>query len=112
MSWPISGFAAEMAATHQGILVSGIKLLMDEKDTSALSMDDDGPMVKEEGEGDSAGFWKQAGGGAQKANDGHGTIVLGANSPIGGGKIEVKIDPKALEQLTRGRLEYRYEGVR
>src|SRR4051812_36248583 len=73
---------AELAATHQGILVSSIKLLMEEKDTSALSMDDDGPAVVEQGEGDSEAFWKQAAGGsAKKEANGHGTIVLGANSP-------------------------------
>ena len=38
--------------------------------------------------------------------------ALSASSPIGGGKVEVKLDAKSLEDLTRGAMEYRYRGVR
>jgi protease-4 len=35
--------------------------------------------------------------------------ALSASSPIGGGKVEVKVDTAELERLTRGRLEYRWD---
>jgi protease-4 len=38
--------------------------------------------------------------------------ILSASAPVGPRQVEIKIDPKALEELTRGRLEYRYEGIR
>jgi hypothetical protein len=67
---------AEVAATHQGIMVSSVKLLMEEKDTAAISMDDE--PTDTIGEAEKGGFWAAAG--AKKA-EGHGTITLGANSP-------------------------------
>ena len=68
-----SRYEAEQAATKQGIMVSEIKLLQEEKDTSALSMDDDGPGVDAE-EGDaSGGYWKEA---ALKAKEGGGQATI------------------------------------
>jgi len=66
-----SRYEAEQAATKQGILITEIKLLQEEKDTSALSMDDDGP--SEEGEaGDTGGYWKEA---AAKGEGGGGATI-------------------------------------
>jgi len=68
-----SRYEAEQAATKQGILITEIKLLQEEKDTSALSMDDDGPGV--EGEtGDTGGYWKEAA--AKGEGSGQATIAM------------------------------------
>ena len=70
---------AEQAAIHQGILVSAIKILPEEKDTGAISLIEDEPAAGEvgdvKGEGDK-GFWAVG-----KKKEAHGTITLGANSP-------------------------------
>ncbi|MCL2646420.1 MAG: hypothetical protein FWD61_05355 [Phycisphaerales bacterium] len=72
---------AEQAAVRQGIMVAEIKLLMEEKDTSALSMDDDGP-GEDGGEGDT-GYWKEAKSKEGGGKESHGTITMSANSPSG-----------------------------
>jgi len=69
-----SRYEAEQAAKRQGIMVSEIKLLQEEKDTSALSMDDDGPGVDGE-EGDTGGgYWKEAA--AKGGGSGQATIAM------------------------------------
>ncbi len=38
--------------------------------------------------------------------------VLGAHAPMGGGKVEISVDPKSLRPAESMEMEYRYNGIR